>query len=95
MHRLSLVAESRDYSLVVVGEPSHCSGFSCYREKALGARASVAATPRLSSCAAQAAVMALRLWSKLGSVAAAYRLSCSLACGIFPDQGSEPCPLHW
>ena len=22
-------------------------------------------------------------------------LSCSLACGIFPDQGSNPCPLHW
>ena len=23
------------------------------------------------------------------------RLSCSVACGIFPDQGSNPCPLHW
>ena len=22
-------------------------------------------------------------------------LSCSRACGIFPDQGSNPCPLHW
>ena len=22
-------------------------------------------------------------------------LSCSAACGIFPDQGSNPCPLHW
>ena len=21
--------------------------------------------------------------------------SCSTACGIFPDQGSNPCPLHW
>ena len=21
--------------------------------------------------------------------------SCSEACGIFPDQGSNPCPLHW
>ena len=20
---------------------------------------------------------------------------CSAACGIFPDQGSNPCPLHW
>ena len=20
---------------------------------------------------------------------------CSVACGIFPDQGSNPCPLHW
>ena len=23
------------------------------------------------------------------------RLSCSVACGIFPDQGSNPCTLHW
>ena len=22
-------------------------------------------------------------------------LSCSSACGIFPDQGLNPCPLHW
>ena len=25
----------------------------------------------------------------------AHGLSCSVACGIFPDQGSNPCPLHW
>ena len=30
-----------------------------------------------------------------GSVVVAHRPSCSLACGIFPDQGSNPCPLHW
>ena len=30
-----------------------------------------------------------------GSVAAAYQLSCSRACGIFPDQGLNLCPLHW
>ena len=23
------------------------------------------------------------------------RPRCSAACGIFPDQGSNPCPLHW
>ena len=28
-------------------------------------------------------------------VAAAHRLSRSAACGIFPDQGSNPRPLHW
>ena len=22
-------------------------------------------------------------------------LSCSAACGILPDQGSNPCPPHW
>ena len=25
----------------------------------------------------------------------AHGLSCPEACGIFPDQGSNPCPLHW
>ena len=29
-----------------------------------------------------------------GSVVVAHRPSCSTACGIFPDQGSNPCPLH-
>ena len=28
------------------------------------------------------------------SVVVALRLSCSASCGIFPDQGSNPCPLH-
>ena len=30
-----------------------------------------------------------------GSVVVAHGLSCSVACGIFPDQGPNPCPLHW
>ena len=30
-----------------------------------------------------------------GSVVVAHRPSCSAVCGIFPDQGSNPCPLHW
>ena len=34
------------------------------------------------------------LWST-GSVVAACRLSRSEARGIFPDQGSNPWPLHW
>ena len=41
----------------------------------------------------------LSLWSTgsrcAGSVVVAHRPSCSAACGIFPDQGSNPCPLHW
>ena len=32
---------------------------------------------------------------RAGSVVVAHGLSCSAACGIFPDQGSNPCPLHW
>ena len=30
-----------------------------------------------------------------GSVIVAHGSSCSAACGIFPDQGLNPCPLHW
>ena len=32
---------------------------------------------------------------RAGSVVVAHWPSCSVACGIFPDQGSNPCPLHW
>ena len=31
---------------------------------------------------------------RAGSVAVAHGPSCSAACGILPDQGSNPCPLH-
>ena len=30
-----------------------------------------------------------------GLIVGAHRLSCSKACGIFPDQGSNPWPLCW
>ena len=43
-----------------------------------------------SSCGARALEHRL----SAGSVAVAHGLSCSAACGIFPDQGSNPCPLH-
>ena len=40
----------------------------------------------------------LLLWStgsrRAGSVVVAHGPSCSAACGIFLDQGSNPCPLH-
>ena len=32
---------------------------------------------------------------RAGSVVVAHRPGCSAACRIFPDQGSNPCPLHW
>ena len=37
---------------------------------------------------------AQELWFP-GSIAAAQGLGCSMACGIFPDQGSNLCLLHW
>ena len=30
-----------------------------------------------------------------GSVIMAHGPSCSAACGIFSDQGTNQCPLHW
>ena len=32
---------------------------------------------------------------RAGSVVVAHGPSCSAACGILPDQGSNPRPLHW
>ena len=32
---------------------------------------------------------------RAGSVVVAHRPSCSVACGILSDQGSNPSPLHW
>ena len=37
---------------------------------------------------------ALQLWL-IGSVVVVHGLSCPMACGIFPDQGLNPCPLQW
>ena len=32
---------------------------------------------------------------RAGSAVVAHGPSCSAACGILPDQGSNPCALHW
>ena len=55
---------------------------------ALPYRARASHCSGFSCCGAQA----LGAWA---SVVVARGLSCSVACGIFPDQGSNPCPLHW
>ena len=31
---------------------------------------------------------------RVGSIVEAHGLSCPMACGTFPDRGSNPCPLH-
>ena len=40
-------------------------------------------------------VVVTRRLQSTGSLVVAHGLNCSAACGIFPDQGSNPCPLHW
>ena len=66
-------------------QASHCGGFSCCRARALGhvgLSSCGTGAPQLQLPGSRAQVMALRL-------------SRSRACGIFPDQGSNPCLLHW
>ena len=52
-----------------------------------------------SRCVGLSPSRPLLLWStgsrRTGSVIVAHGLSRSAACGIFPDQGSNPCSLHW
>ena len=51
-----------------------------------------------SRCAGLSLSRPLSLWStgsrRAGSVVVAHGPSCSEACGILPDQGSNPRPLH-
>ena len=52
-----------------------------------------------SRCAGLSLSRPLLLWStgsrRASSAIVAHGPSRSTACGIFPDQGSNPCPLHW
>ena len=40
-------------------------------------------------------VVAVPELQSTGSVVVVHGLSCSAACGIFLDEGSNPCLLHW
>ena len=55
--------------------------------------------PSSSRCAGLSLSPPLLLWStgsrRTGSAIVAHGPSRSAACGIFPDQGSNLCPLHW
>ena len=52
-----------------------------------------------SRCAGLSPSWPLLLWStgsrRAGPATVAHGPSRSAACGIFPDQGSNPCPPHW
>ena len=51
----------------------------------------------VASLIAENRLQAYRLqeFQHTGSVVMAHSLSCSMACGMFPDQGLNLCPLHW
>ena len=59
---------------------SHCCSVSCFRARAPGHIGSAVVPPKLQST---------------GSVVVVDGLSCATACGLFPDQGLNPCLLHW
>ena len=61
-------------------QASHCGGFPCCGAQAVGRVGSVVVAPRL--------------WSS-GPVVVVHGLSCSASCGLFWEQGSNPCLLHW
>ena len=63
---------------------SHCGSFCSCRAQALGAWASVAVAQGLSRCSSRNRLNSCGHW-----------LSCSTACGIFLDQRSNLCLLHW
>ena len=60
-------------------QASHFNGFSCCGAWALGQTGSAVVIPGLQST---------------GSVVGVHGLSCSMACGIFPEQGLNLCLLN-
>ncbi|XP_032464675.1 equilibrative nucleoside transporter 3 isoform X1 [Phocoena sinus] len=68
-----------------------CRGTSLSRPRSTGYSnsATVPAQPQWRSLRARTSWL-----RRAGSVAMAHRPSRSAACGIFPDRGTNPCPLH-
>ena len=84
---LCLVEASRGYS------SSRCAGFSLWWLV-------LVAEQRLQVCGLQqlchkGSVVVARGLQSAGSVVVAHGLTCSAACGIFQEPGSNPCVLHW
>ena len=77
---LSLMMVSGEYSLVAVHRLLTALASLIAKHGLKGMWASGVAAPGLPST---------------GSTGVAYRLSCSMACGIFPDPGLNPHLLHW
>ena len=77
----SLVVANRGYSLAVMHGRLITVASLVAEHGLYGMQASV--TTSCMSCKAT------------GSVVVAHELSCPSVCGIFPNQGSNPYPLHW
>ena len=82
----SLLATSRGSSLVVVHGLLIAVASLIVKYGLQGTRALVVAIFLLSSCGSKAL--------EPGSIVVVHGLSCSVACGAFLDQGSNPCLRH-
>ena len=51
--------------------------------------------PRLQESQHRGSVVVAHGLQSMDSVVVAYRLICLVACGVLPDQGSNPHLLHW
>ena len=70
-------------------------GLHCARAfSSCGEGATLRCSARASHCGGFSCCGAWALGAR-ASVVVAHRLSCSMACGIFPDKGLNPCPLRW
>ena len=78
------------FSLVAASGAPHCSGFSCCR-----ACASRAHRPQQLGHMGSVVAAVVPGLQSTSSTVVAHGLSCSETCGVFPDQGSNPCLLHW
>ena len=85
--RLSLVAGREGYSLL------RCRGFSLWWLLLL--QSTDSRVHRLQQLWRKGSVVVAHGLQSTGSVVVVHRLSCFAACGIFLDQGSSPCLLHW
>ena len=104
---ISLVAESGGYSslrctgfslrwlLLLQSMGSRRPGFSSCSTQAQSLRCEGSRAHRLQQLWCAGLVVVAHRLQSTSSVVVAHGFSCSVACGIFPDQGSNPFPLHW
>ena len=91
------------FILVVAGLSLRCcSGFSLAAEcrghspvALLGLFTAVASPVEQGLQGAWAPVVVASRLQSTGWVVVMHQLNCSLACELFPDQGLNPCLLHW
>ena len=87
--------------LVVLGFPCCVPAFSSCGKRGLlfiavcGFLIAVASRGRAWAPGLEASVAVARKLESVASAVVAQGIICSMACGIFPDQGLNLCPLHW